>query len=85
MNPEIGQVAALLTAACFSISSIFFTFAGRKFGAMVSNRLRLATPSLAKVGVTIKRGKTRLRGRYLAVSRVLGMPQQGEEAEPGME
>jgi drug/metabolite transporter (DMT)-like permease len=41
MNPDVGEIAALLTAVCYSISSVFFTFAGRKFGALVSNRLRL--------------------------------------------
>jgi drug/metabolite transporter (DMT)-like permease len=41
MIPNLGELAALLTAICYSISSIFFTFAGRKFGPLVSNRLRL--------------------------------------------
>jgi drug/metabolite transporter (DMT)-like permease len=41
MTPKLGEVAALLTAMCFSTSSIFFTVAGRKYGALVSNRLRL--------------------------------------------
>ncbi len=41
MTPELGQVAALLTAVCFSISSLFFTVAGRRFGPLTSNRLRL--------------------------------------------
>jgi drug/metabolite transporter (DMT)-like permease len=41
MIPDLGEIAALLTAICFSISSIFFTTAGRKFGPLVSNRLRL--------------------------------------------
>ncbi len=41
MTREVGEIAALLTALCYSISSIFFTFAGRKFGPLVSNRIRL--------------------------------------------
>ncbi len=41
MTPDIGQLAALLTAMCYSISSIFFTYAGRQLGALISNRLRL--------------------------------------------
>ncbi len=41
MTPNLGEIAALLTAVCFSVSSIFFTYAGRKFGPLVSNRLRL--------------------------------------------
>jgi drug/metabolite transporter (DMT)-like permease len=46
MNPNIGELAALLTAMCFSISSIFFTVAGRKFGPVVSNRVRLVVAIL---------------------------------------
>lgn len=39
--PGLGEIAALFTAMCYSISSIFFTTAGRKFGSLISNRLRL--------------------------------------------
>ncbi|MFZ2096089.1 MAG: DMT family transporter [Anaerolineales bacterium] len=41
MMPGLGEIAALFTAMCYSISSIFFTTAGRKFGSLISNRLRL--------------------------------------------
>jgi uncharacterized membrane protein len=41
MTPNVGEIAALLTALCFSASSVFFTMAGRKFGPLISNRLRL--------------------------------------------
>ena len=41
MTPNLGEIAALLTAMCYSVSSIFFTTAGKKFGPLVSNRLRL--------------------------------------------
>jgi drug/metabolite transporter (DMT)-like permease len=41
MTANLGEVAALLTAMCYSISSIFFTVAGRIFGPLSSNRLRL--------------------------------------------
>jgi drug/metabolite transporter (DMT)-like permease len=41
MIREAGELAALLTAMCFSISSIFFTYAGRQFGPLISNRIRL--------------------------------------------
>ncbi len=41
MTPNSGEVAALLTAICYSTSSIFFTMAGRKYGPLISNRLRL--------------------------------------------
>lgn len=51
MTPNMGEIAALLTATCYSISSIFFTFAGRKFGPLVPNRLRLIVAILL-LGVT---------------------------------
>ncbi len=41
MTPNVGEIAALLTAMCFSASSVFFTMAGKKFGPLVTNRLRL--------------------------------------------
>ena len=41
MTPNLGEIAALMTAMCFSASSIFFTMAGRRFGPLVTNRLRL--------------------------------------------
>jgi drug/metabolite transporter (DMT)-like permease len=41
MSPNAGELAALLTAFCYSISSIFFTTAGKIFGPLISNRLRL--------------------------------------------
>ena len=41
MTTNLGEAAALLTAICYSISSIFFTRAGQKFGPLTSNRLRL--------------------------------------------
>lgn len=51
MTPELGEIAALLTAVCFSISSIFFTFAGRIFGPVISNRVRLVFAVLL-LGIT---------------------------------
>jgi drug/metabolite transporter (DMT)-like permease len=51
MTRELGEIAALLTAMCFSISSIFFTFAGRKFGPVISNRIRLVIAVLL-LGIT---------------------------------
>jgi drug/metabolite transporter (DMT)-like permease len=41
MTPNLGEIAALMTAMCFSASSIFFTMAARRFGPLVTNRLRL--------------------------------------------
>ncbi len=51
MNREIGEIAALLTAVCYSISSIFFTFAGRKFGSLIANRIRLLI-AVVMLGIT---------------------------------
>ena len=51
MTREVGEIAALLTAMCYSISSIFFTFAGRKFGPLVSNRIRLVI-AVILLGIT---------------------------------
>lgn len=41
MTAHSGEIAALLTAVCYSASSIFFTLSGRKFGSLLTNRLRL--------------------------------------------
>lgn len=41
MNPYIGEIAALGTAFCWSIGSIFFTVSSRKIGHNTVNRLRL--------------------------------------------
>ncbi len=41
MNTYLGEVAALLTSFFWSGSSIFFTLAGRKYGSLVVNRIRL--------------------------------------------
>jgi len=51
MTTNIGEIAALLTAVCFSGSSIFFTNASRKYGPLVSNRLRLLVAILL-LGIT---------------------------------
>ncbi len=41
MSAFSGELAALLTSVCFSLSSTMFTFATQRFGAMVANRARL--------------------------------------------
>lgn len=41
MINNIGEIAALGTAFCWSFGSIFFTIAGRQVGANVVNRIRL--------------------------------------------
>lgn len=39
--PLIGELAALATSVCFSLSSIVFTFSGRELGSILVNRTRL--------------------------------------------
>lgn len=51
MTPNMGEVAALLTAMCYATSSVFFTLAGKKYGPLVSNRLRLVIAILL-LGIT---------------------------------
>jgi drug/metabolite transporter (DMT)-like permease len=51
MTANLGEIAALLTAMCYSISSIFFTRAGQKYGPLISNRLRLVV-ALLLIGIT---------------------------------
>jgi len=41
MNLPLGETAALITAACYTTSSTFFTRAGQQFGSWVTNRARL--------------------------------------------
>jgi drug/metabolite transporter (DMT)-like permease len=43
---NLGQLAAIMTSLFFSFSSTFFTFATRKFGSMVVNRLRLVMAAI---------------------------------------
>ena len=38
----MGELAAVFTSICWTITSIIFTFAGQKVGAAVLNRIRLA-------------------------------------------
>ena len=47
----LGELAALGAAMCWSISSIFFTIAGQRVGALVINRARLVIAVLL-VGAT---------------------------------
>jgi drug/metabolite transporter (DMT)-like permease len=46
MTANTGEIAALITAMCFSASSIFFTLSGKIFGPLVTNRLRLVVAIL---------------------------------------
>ena len=51
MTTNSGEIAALITALCFSASSVFFTIAGRKLGPLVTNRIRLVVAILL-LGIT---------------------------------
>ncbi|NPV57954.1 MAG: DMT family transporter, partial [Anaerolineae bacterium] len=45
--PFIGELAALFTSFCWSLSAIGFTFGGRLVGSQVVNRVRVALAFLA--------------------------------------
>jgi drug/metabolite transporter (DMT)-like permease len=47
----LGEIAAVTTSACYSVSSILYTFAGRKLTALVINRLRLILAVVLLVSV----------------------------------
>ena len=76
----LGELAALGAAMCWSISSIFFTIAGQRVGALVINRARLVIAVLL-VGAThwllygrpfpVDAGATRYL--WLTVSAILGL------------
>jgi drug/metabolite transporter (DMT)-like permease len=50
LNNTIGEIAALGTSVCWTFTSIFFTIASKRIGAVVVNRIRLL---LAVVFLTI--------------------------------
>ena len=51
MAAYLGELAALTTSACYSGSSVLYTFAGRKLSALVINRIRLILAVLLLVSV----------------------------------
>jgi drug/metabolite transporter (DMT)-like permease len=42
VNNYIGEIAALGTSLCWTLTSIFFTISGRRVGSVIVNRVRLA-------------------------------------------
>ncbi|MGD8634386.1 MAG: DMT family transporter, partial [Anaerolineales bacterium] len=46
MNPQIGALAAVVTAVFWSATSTFFTLAGREVGSVIVNRSRLLLATL---------------------------------------
>ncbi len=80
MTRELGEIAALLTALCFSISSIFFTVAGHKFGPLTSNRLRLVIAILLLgiihwigYGIPLPVNASLSRWLWLGISGIVGL------------
>lgn len=41
MSIYFGEIAAILTAVCWTFTAVFFAFAGREVGSVVVNRMRL--------------------------------------------
>lgn len=48
---EVGEVAALVTSICWSLTSIQFTLAGRQIGSQAVNRFRLLLAVVVLLGV----------------------------------
>jgi drug/metabolite transporter (DMT)-like permease len=79
MNNLIGEIAALLTAVCWSFNSLVFTRAGKRVGAVTVNSLRLwiALPALALLhgllfGTLFPYAIEPGRLFYLAISGIIG-------------
>ena len=80
MTPNIGEIAALLTAMCYATSSIFFTVAGQRFGPLIANRLRLIVAILLVsmahwiiIGSPIPLGSTPQQWFWLGTSGIVGL------------
>ena len=50
MNTYLGEIAAIITSLCFSITSTLFTLAGQKVGSVVVNRTRLGIAVVFIIG-----------------------------------
>lgn len=46
MQAYLGEIAALVTAVCWSVTSLFFTIAGKQVGSQLVNRVRLPLAAL---------------------------------------
>jgi len=80
MNNFIGEIAALSTALLWSLTSIFFTIAGRRVGAWAVNMTRLLLALVLLLGIHLATIGTLLpwqaepyRWGWLAVSGVIGL------------
>lgn len=79
MSHMLGEIAALLTAACWSFNSVVFTLAGQRVGSSAVNSVRLwiALPALmllhwALFGTPLPLGIELDRFFYLGLSGVIG-------------
>lgn len=75
-----GQIAALMTSLFFSFSSTFFTFATRKFGPMVVNRIRLVMAAVLLIlihwllfGSSLPLNAGASRWFWLGISGIVGL------------
>jgi drug/metabolite transporter (DMT)-like permease len=80
LNGLPGELAAVVAAACFSLSSTFFTLAGRRVGASNVNRARLLLAFALALGLhrairgeALPSGATASAWLWLAGSGVLGL------------
>ncbi len=78
--PVLGQIAALATAFCWSLTAIFFSYSGRLVGSQVVNRTRLLfamlfliTTHLVLMGKLFPIDAGPQRWGWLALSSILGL------------
>lgn len=78
--PILGQLAALTTAFCWSLTAIFFSYSGRLVGSQVVNRSRLifaltfiSITHLVLQGSLFPFGAEPFRWFWLALSSILGL------------
>ena len=76
----IGEIAALATAVCWSLTAMFFSFSGRIAGSAVVNRSRLlfaflflTITHLVLQGTVFPFGAEPFRWFWLAISSILGL------------
>lgn len=76
---HVGELAALTTAVCWATSSIAFTRAGRRIGALSLNLLRLGlacifaiTLSTVRLGAPLPQGATPEQWMWLSLSGLVG-------------
>lgn len=80
MNPNLGQLAAIATAFCWSATAVFFSYSGRRIGSQVVNRSRLlfallfiSLTHLAVQGTLFPVDAEPFRWGWLGLSSLLGL------------